>query len=73
MQLQLDFSGKKTEKITIAITDELRDVLNVLAKETGKERAAICAEYVTEKAVADFGILMCIKMKGKVSVNMAQL
>jgi hypothetical protein len=72
-QITIDFSGKKTEKITISASEDLKHTLGIVAHETGKEVSVLACEYVAECAARDFGKLMILQARGKVSINMAQL
>lgn len=73
-QIILDFPGKKENKITISVSDDLKHTLEILSKALdGKEVSKLCGEYVAQCAGNDFGRLMALQAKGKVSLNMAQL
>lgn len=73
MQLNIDFTGKKTEKITISASEELKHTLETLAKATDKELSKLCGEYVAECAGRDLGKLMVLQARGKTVVNMAEV
>jgi len=73
-QITIDFLGKKENKITISVSDDLKHTLEQLSKALdGKEIARLCGEYVAECAGRDLGKLMILQARGKVSFNMAQL
>lgn len=73
MQLTIEFDGKKTEKITISASEELKHTLNTLAKATNTELSKLCGEYVAECAARDLGKLMILQARGKTVVNMAEV
>lgn len=73
MQLNIDFSGKKTERITIAASEELKHTLNVLAKRLDMEPSKLAAEYIAECAGRDLGKLMVLQAREKVSLNMSKV
>ena len=74
MQINLDFTGKKENKITISVSDDLKHALEQLSKACeGKEVAKICGEYVAECAGRDLGKLMLLQARGKVSLSMAEI
>lgn len=64
MQIQIDFNGKKTEKITITVDDELNVTLLKLSKVTGKPKSQLAGEYVAECAGRDFGKVLMMKARG---------
>ena len=73
-QIKLDFFGKKENKITISVSDDLKRTLETLSKALDdKEIAKLCGEYVAERAGEDIGKLMVLQARGKVSLNMAEL
>lgn len=69
MQLQIDFTGKKTEKITITVDDDLNDTLIKLAKITGKPKSQLAGEYVAECAGRDLGKVMVLKARGSLNIT----
>ena len=71
MQIQIDFTGKKTEKITITVDEELNDTLIKLARITNKEKSKLAGEYVAECAGRDLGKVMVLKARGV--LNMAEV
>jgi hypothetical protein len=73
MQVPLDFAGKRDRKITSAICDELDDILDKLAQATGKPKATICEEYISECASRDFGKLLILKQRGTILFDMDKL
>lgn len=71
MQIQIDFTGKKTEKITISVDEELNNTLLMLSKVTNIEKSKLAGQYVAECAGRDLGKVMVMKARGV--VNMAEL
>ena len=71
MQIQLDFNGKKTEKITISVDEELSNTLSMLSKITGTEKSKLAGQYVAECAGRDLGKVMVLKARGV--LNMAEV
>ena len=71
MQLEIDFNGKKTVKITISVDEELNNTLIMLSKVTGKEKSKLAGVYVAECAGRDLGKVMVMKARGV--VNMAEV
>lgn len=72
-QITIEWPGKKENKLTISLSDDLLQVLNVIARETDKPISTIAGEYVAKCASDDFGKLMILQARGKVSLNMATL
>ncbi len=73
-QIVLNFDGKKENKITISVSDDLKQTLEKLSKALdGKEVSRLAGEYVAECAGRDMGKLMMLQARGKVSLNMAEL
>ena len=65
MQLRLDFTGKKTERITFAATEELKHALDVLVKTLNRENISkLVEEYVAEAAFRDMGKIEVLKARG---------
>ena len=71
MQINIDFSGKKTEKITIAVDEELNNTLVMLSNVTGTEKSKLAGQYVAECAGRDLGKVLVLKARGV--VNMAEV
>jgi hypothetical protein len=71
MQLAIDFTGKKTEKITITVDEELSHTLTMLSKVTNTPVSKLAGEYVAECAGRDLGKVMILKARG--SLNMAEV
>jgi hypothetical protein len=73
-QIKIDFLGKKDNKITISVSDDLKHSLEQLSKALdNKEISKLAGEYVAECAGRDLGKLMLLQARGKVSINMAEL
>lgn len=65
LQLKLDFSGKKTERITFAASEELKSVLEGLVKDLNRENLSkLVEEYVIECAFRDAGKVELLKARG---------
>ncbi len=74
VQLQIDFSGKKTEKITISASEELKQTLELLSRAMdGIEISKLAGEYVAECAARDLGKLMILQARGKAPLNMSSV
>ncbi len=73
MQLNIDFEGKKTERITIAASEDLKHNLSVLSNALNKPVATLAEEYVAECVGRDIGKLMLLQARGKVSFDMGKL
>lgn len=73
MQLQINFTGKKDQRITFAADDDLTALLKSVAKDLGgREVSDLVREYVIECVTRDKGKLMLMKSRGdKVFVSMA--
>lgn len=66
MQLKLNFSGKKTERITFAATEDLRYFLDRLVKKLNRDSISdLIAEYVIECATRDMGKLMLLEARNE--------
>ncbi len=72
-QIPLDFSGKRTCKRTVALTPECDNALLAVAKFTDKDPATILAEYCAERIGDDFGKLLILQTRGKISIPMPQV
>jgi len=73
-QIILNFEGKKENKITISVSDDLKHTLETLCKALeNKELSRLAGEYVAECAARDMGKLMMLQARGKVSLNMVEL
>lgn len=72
MQLQINFTGKKDQRITFAADDDLTELLKSVAKDLGgREISDLVREYVIECVTRDKGKLMLMKSRGdKVFVSM---
>jgi hypothetical protein len=72
MQLQINFTGKKDQRITFAADDDLTDLLKSVAKDLGgREVSDLVRGYVIECVTRDKGKLMLMKARGdKVFVSM---
>lgn len=72
MQLQINFTGKKDQRITFAADDDLTNLLKSVAKDLGgREVSDLVREYVIECVTRDKGKLMLMKARGdKVFVSM---
>ncbi len=65
MQLKLDFTGKKDERITIAASAELKDALEKLAKALNRTSVSELAhEYVIECVWRDVSKIELAKARG---------
>ena len=64
MQIPLDFTGKCAHKITIAVDDDLKLILDNISRVCGKPVATVCKEYVADKAGGDWGKYIAKKAKG---------
>lgn len=73
MQIAIDFNGKKVEKITISVSEELRHALQTISKETNIPVSQLCGEYAAECAGRDFGKLMILQSRGKAIIDMAKV
>lgn len=58
MQINIDFEGKKTERVTFAATDELKANLKFIASFLNIESSKLAEQYVTECVVRDIGVLL---------------
>ncbi len=66
MQLKLDFSGKKTERIAFAASEDLKQTLDKLTTLLKRESVSeLVQEYVIECAFRDMGKLALIKARGE--------
>jgi len=72
MQIPIDFTGKCDHKITIAVDDDLKTMLENISRVCGKPIATICKEYVADAAGSDWGKYVARKNKGFI-VDMAAL
>jgi len=73
-QIKIDFIGKKDNKITISVSDDLKHTLEQLSKALDdKEISKLCGEYVAECAGRDLGTLLAMQARGKVSLSMAEI
>lgn len=65
MQLRLDFSGKKEERITFAATEDLASMLKEVAEILNRDPSELAREYVIECVTRDKGKLMLLKSRGE--------
>jgi hypothetical protein len=65
-QLKLNFSGKKTERITFAATEDLKDTLDKLQKKLNRESVSeLIQEYVIECAMRDMARIHLLEHRGE--------
>lgn len=72
MQLQIDFSGKKTERITFAADEDLKKLLEAVSKKLNRHDISdLVREYVIECATRDMGKLLLMAARNeKKFINM---
>jgi hypothetical protein len=72
MQLQIDFTGKKTQRITFAADEDLEVLLKTVAKKLNrKDISELVREYAIECATRDMGkLLLMASRNNKSFVNM---
>jgi len=64
-QLRLDFSGKKTERITFAATEDLKATLDKLQRKLNRESISeLIQEYVIECAMRDMARIHLLEHTG---------
>ena len=62
-KLRFDFSGKKTERVTFAAPQDLKETLEKIAKKLNRSISELVQEYVIDGAMRDFGKLMLMEAR----------
>lgn len=66
MQLQIDFTGKKDKRITIAVDEDLDRMLKEVAADLRRDDVScLVREYVIECVTRDKGKLMVLRSRGQ--------
>jgi len=65
LQLRIDFSGKKTERITFAASEDLKNDLERVRQALNRENISeLVQEYVIECLFRDLGKIELLKSRG---------